>query len=544
MSAPSSNIATTSSDEKADVCLLLEGTWPYVRGGVSTWVDQILTSLPEVKFAVVFIGADRKASGAPKYQSPPNLICFRELFLFDPNEPEEISERSSKATSRHWSEAHEALRLLVIPDEPARSEAESDERIAAAFIALSHLASRVPFLRFWSHPGTWELLQDVYIRHFEQVSFIDFFWNVRFLAEPVWRLLRLADQLPAASVYHSVSTGYAGLLGALAARSQPQTRFLLSEHGIYVRERISELLRAEWSQQSQNITTTAASGGIAPLRRLWIDFFIEIGRFTYHSSAAIVSLFQRNADIQAEFGAPAERIRVIPNGVNLERFDAIRENRRQKRASEADRQIVGFFGRVVAIKDVKTLLRAARLVVDILPGARFLMVGPTDEDEAYFQECERLTQELELSKFVHFGGPATPEQALPEFDVMVLSSVSEGLPFSVLEAFASAMPVVSTDVGSCSELIHGRSGESPAHGSAGSIVPVGDPAALAKALVTLLSNRSLQDQCGEAGLARARQLYAEPAIIAEYHQLYRELASSQPGAQKPSSISREPANAS
>jgi glycosyltransferase involved in cell wall biosynthesis len=341
----------------------------------------------------------------------------------------------------------------------------------------------------------------------------------------------MADHLPVANVYHSVSTGYAGLLGALASRSQSDARFLLSEHGIYVRERISELLRAEWTTPAGSgalgtMATQTAAGGIAPLRRLWIDFFVEIGRFTYHSATSIVSLFQRNAAIQAEFGAPAERIRVIPNGVNLDRFDAIRESRREKRSADPDRKIIGFFGRVVAIKDVKTLLRAARRTIDATPGARFLIVGPTDEDLEYFAECERLTAELNLGEFVHFSGSAVPEQALPEFDVMVLSSVSEGLPFAVLEAFASGMPVVSTDVGSCSELILGRPEESPAHGAAGAIVPVGDPAALGDALISLISDRSLQDRQGDAGLARARHLYAEPTIIGEYRKLYQQLTNS------------------
>lgn len=512
------------NDPGVDVCLLLEGTWPYVRGGVSTWVHQILTSMPDLRFSVVFIGAERATAGPPKYEPPANLASFHEVFLFDPVENNPVESSCVVLKPQDWLAAHEALRELLLPDDPDLTETESDRRLATAFLTLSHLAGKTSFDRFWNHPRTWDLLQEVYQRHFEQAPFIECFWNLRFLCQPVWRLLHLAEQLPEARVYHAVSTGYAGLLGALAVRSRDSANFLLSEHGIYVRERISELLRAEWT--GPDTSRTVSASGIAPLRRLWIDFFIDIGRFAYHSAGSIVSLFQKNADIQAEFGAPANLIRVIPNGVNLDRFEAIRQSRIEKRNTLPDRQIIGFFGRVVAIKDIKTLLRAARLTLDNEPGARFLLVGPTDEDPAYFEECEALVRELNLREFIHFAGPATPEQALPEFDLMVLSSVSEGLPFAALEAFAAGMPVISTDVGSCPELIHGRPNESPALGDAGRVVPVGDPGALAVAIAELIRDRDLQDRMGEIGLARVRQSYTEPSIIEAYRGLYRDLAAS------------------
>ncbi|MCB1079661.1 MAG: DUF3492 domain-containing protein, partial [Verrucomicrobiae bacterium] len=91
--------ATAASGEPADVCLLLEGTWPYVRGGVSTWVHQILTALPDLRFAVVFIGAEKAAAGQWKYEPPSNLVNFTELFLFDPAfQPRPKSGRANRQT--------------------------------------------------------------------------------------------------------------------------------------------------------------------------------------------------------------------------------------------------------------------------------------------------------------------------------------------------------------------------------------------------------------------------------------------------------------
>lgn len=510
-------ITASAGQRRPDVCLLLEGTWPYVRGGVSTWVHQILTSLPEVAFSVVFVGAEKKVAGSPKYEAPPNLVGFTETFLFDRADSATPSKSMPRAARQLGKTAHDALRRLLLPE----NGDDEDTRVADAFLALASVAERVSFEHFWAQPDTWKLLHDCYSRYFERTAFNEYFWNVRFLLEPVWRLLRVENQLPQAPLYHSVSTGYAGLLGALAVRQRTDSRFLLSEHGIYVRERIADLLRSEWARPGS--LPLAGSGGIPPLRRLWIDFFVEIGKFSYHSAARIVSLFQRNAVIQTEFGAPSDRQMVIPNGVDVARFKTIREARTEKRAASPHRQIVGFFGRVVAIKDVKTLLRAARATLDRLPGARFLIVGPIDEDAAYYEDCARLTGELGIDDFVKFTGPAPADQALPEFDLMVLSSASEGLPFAVLEAFASGMPVVCTDVGSCSELIHGRDGESPALGPAGAVVPAGNPGALAKAIADILSDRSLQDRLGAVGLARTERYYDEQTVIGQYRDLYHSL---------------------
>ncbi len=65
----------------ADVCLLLEGTWPYVRGGVSSWIHQMLLGLPDVTFSVLFIGGQRTAYSRRNYDIPPNVVYIKEVFL-------------------------------------------------------------------------------------------------------------------------------------------------------------------------------------------------------------------------------------------------------------------------------------------------------------------------------------------------------------------------------------------------------------------------------------------------------------------------------
>ena len=111
-------------------------------------------------------------------------------------------------------------------------------------------------------------------------------------------------------------------------------------------------------------------------------------------------------------------------------------------------------------------------------------------------------------------------EALPEFDVMALPSLSEGLPFALLECLAAEVPCVTTDVGACREIIEGRAGEAPGIGLAGRVVPPGDAAALGQALVAVLQDRSLQDQLGSAGRRRVEAGYTEQAVLDAYRRLY------------------------
>ena len=204
-------------------------------------------------------------------------------------------------------------------------------------------------------------------------------------------------------------------------------------------------------------------------------------------------------------------------------FDRAALNRSRKIETPCVRKIrngarFGFLGRIVSIKDVRTLIRAARQTCDKLPEADFLLVGPTDEDEEYFEGCQRLIEELELEDKVKLTGKKTLDDALPLFDVMVLSSISEGLPFAVLESFAARIPVVSTDVGACAELIYGPKGSDELPG--GMVVPVADASALAAALVTLLEDRNLQDEYGNNGKDRVDRMYLESDVMNRFRSHY------------------------
>ena len=506
---------------EVDVCLVLEGTYPYVSGGVSTWVHQAISTMPDLTFAIHYIGAQSGTVGAPKYLVPDNVTSIEKVFIFD--QEDRTSGSPTELDSRLEADLLNAYDVLF---HFLRSADRSNEKdIVQSIDLFLNVASQASFDQVWKHPLTWDTLQKVYREFYSEEAFASFFWNTKFIVKPIWELFGSFSRIPRANVYHSVCTGYAGFLAGVA-KHQFGRPFLLSEHGIYVRERITDLLTAEW-------TPTLTSDferppvGVSSLRQAWIDFFIDLGKFCYESADHITSLFERNARFQTEFGATPEKIEIIPNGINPARFDSIESDRNRLRAENPGRKTVGFLGRIVSIKDVRTLIRAAKLTCDVLPETEFLLVGPTDEDEPYSEGCSKLIRDLELEGNVFLTGSKNIEDALPLFDVMVLSSISEGLPFAILESFAAGIPVVSTDVGACSELICGLDDRSESPG--GIVVPVADAAALADAVTTLLQDRSLQDQYGANGKKKVLHQYQEEDVMKRFRDHYLKLGERRTG---------------
>ena len=280
--------------------------------------------------------------------------------------------------------------------------------------------------------------------------------------------------------FHSVSTGYAGLLGAMCKRRHGRP-LLLSEHGIYTKERKIDLFSARWIADNRSVLQRDLTE-LSYFRQLWIRFFQGIGRACYDAADPVIALYEANRRRQVADGAADERTMTIPNGIPVERFAPLRDQR------PADVPPVAcLIGRVVPIKDIKTFIRAMHGVVQRLPGAEGWIAGPENEDPAYAQECRRLIDSLGLGERVRFLGFQELTALLPRIGVVVLSSISEALPLVLLEGFAAGVPAVSTDVGSCRQLIEGLGDEDAALGAAGRVVGLADPQALADATVELLA---------------------------------------------------------
>jgi len=498
-----------------DVGLLLEGTFPYVRGGVSGWVHRLIGMHPHLKFSIFYLGSDRSAATARLYEIPENVVEFRQAFLFERPGKDEL--RPALLDAGTASGLAEGLESVYFASDDA-------SRLDAALQFSDWLRTRGKDIRFGNllhERGCWDVLRRVYERWFPTVSFIDFFWTCRIIHSPLWRMLRALPEVPPATVYHAISTGYAGAIGALASR-RSGVPYILSEHGIYTKERMIEITQADWIHEPKGHGILAGPTRLA-LKNIWINMFSFLGKMTYEAANPIISLYSGNARVQEGFGAPAERIEIIPNGILPARFDAARKKRAVFAGQSHGDCRIGFIGRIVPIKDVKTLIRAARLVVDVLPDVRISLHGPTNEDREYFEECLEMIGELGLGESVSFHGTGRIEEILVGLDLLVLTSISEALPLVILEAFACGIPAVATDVGACRELLNGRTPEDKALGRGGVLTGISSPSETAGALVRLAKDPQLRKKMGGAGFARVLRFYNEKHVMSRYGSLYKSL---------------------
>jgi glycosyltransferase involved in cell wall biosynthesis len=517
MNAP---LARQSAD--ADICLLLEGTFPFVRGGVSSWVNEMIRAYPELRFAIVFIGSREDDYAGPVYALPDNVVHFEAHYLYETPIADARAPRASTGDAQAF-ERSEKLHAALRNGGP---EVDAGALMAELIPMLGEHGG-LSEAQFLTSRRSWEYIVDQYQKHCTDPSFTDYFWTVRIMHKPLWQLARVAQQLLPARVYHTVSTGYAGFLGALA-HYRTGRPLLISEHGIYTKERKIDLLQSKWIRDNRGAFERDISQ-VSYFRELWVRFFEALGKLAYDAADDIVALYEGNRRRQVADGALAERTRNIPNGIDVERFGALLERRTPRK-----RRVVALIGRVVPIKDIKTFIRAIFIASRAMPDIEGWIVGPEEEDAAYAKECRALAQSLGSAQNVRFLGFQRMDDVLPDVDLLALSSISEALPLVVLEGFAAGVPSITTDVGSCRQLIEGFGPEDEALGSAGAIVPIANPPAFAAAAVALLADDARWEAAQQAALARVRRFYTKQQMIGSYRELYDRLSAAPTrGAQAP-----------
>jgi glycosyltransferase involved in cell wall biosynthesis len=494
-------------DLEADVAFLLEGTYPYVAGGVSSWVHTLLRGFPERRFAIYFLGSRRQDYQEIRYELPDNVVHFEAHYLFDDDDaPPLKAVRTDPAAFAKVRALHDHWRA------PQRPSADHDPHRLFGDV-VDELEGGLGEAHFLRGDQAWDYINEQYTLRCSDPSFVDYFWTVRMMHTPIWKLQRIAEAMLPVRAFHSVSTGYAGLLGAMCKRRWRRP-LILSEHGIYTKERKIDLLSAGWIADNRSVLQRDPTQ-LSYFRDLWIRFFEGIGRACYDASDQIIALYETNRQRQVLDGAPPERTRCIANGIAIAPLAALRALR-----PATPPPVLCLIGRVVPIKDIKTFIRAMRTVVNRMPQAQGWIAGPTDEDPDYADECRVLVESLGLQEHVRFLGFQRLTELLPQVGVVVLSSISEALPLVLLEGFAAGVPTVSTDVGSCRQLVDGLPGEDAALGRAGRIVGIADPRALADAAVELLAHPDRWQAAAAAGVARVERYYALDTMLGHYDDVY------------------------
>ena len=215
-------------------------------------------------------------------------------------------------------------------------------------------------------------------------------------------------------------------------------------------------------------------------------------------------------------GVSSQKIIVIDNGIDLQRFSSQRRNNLLKEylGIEKESKVIGTIARLTKEKGHIYLIEAAKNIVSVFPSTKFLIVGDGSERD----RLEKRVMQLGLKDKVIFTGQRKDIiDILSILDIFVLPSITEGLPIALLEASALRLPVVATSVGAVPKVIIDR--------ETGLLIEPGRPEQLIRAISQLLSNQERARQFGNQAYRKVEKEFSAKSMADRYFNLYTEILS-------------------
>ena len=465
--------------------MLTEGTYPYAVGGVSSWCDVVIGRLTQTEWDILPIVAGGRR-WKQHYQLPPNARLLRPIELWTQDAPPRRMPR--RQTDRRISIPAQLLRGLIPWD-------GDRDTLIRALVQCRRRPQQIR--REFRSRDAWE----TYVRVLQEVLEIphkdsapapiyDAIEAARLYQLLYWVARTAAVPTPPCALLHVTAAGWAAI-PALVHKALHGTPILLTEHGVYVREAYLASVRDTAATLGEKHMSTRIALGLT--------------RAVYEAADVIAPVTEANAAWERALGVDGAKIRVIPNGIDPP--GGLTD------APNAQRVVA--VGRIDPLKDVQTLLLVASEVTRRLPNARFEHWGPpTAGEEAYASACERMHRQLGLGERFRFMGRTTdPHAAIRSADVLLMTSISEAMPMTLLEAMAQGRPAVATAVGGIPGVLHG----------CGIVVPPGDVHALSGAVVTLLRKPDLAAAMGSRGHARLHERYTLERCTESYRQVIGKL---------------------
>jgi glycosyltransferase involved in cell wall biosynthesis len=467
-----------------EITLVTEGTYPHAYGGVSVWCDQLVRGMPEHTFAVVAItgtGQERLAWELPEHVGVDTVPLW--------GVPLRGHRLDGQAARRFAGLYRELVECLLA--EPA-TDGEFDHVLRELF-ELSRTADVGAALR-GEGPVRW-LLEgwEAHRGRLDALGVVPTVHDALTAADLLEHALRpLLRPAPGGDVTHAVTNGLAVLVG-LAAKWSHGTPLVLTEHGVYLRERYLEYRASTYSW---------------PVKAFMLSFQRQLCGAGYRWADLVTPGNRYNQRWELRGGATESRVQTVYNGVDPAHFPPA--------GPEPETPTISWAGRVDPIKDVETLIRAFALVRAELPDARLRMFGGTPKgNEGYRDRCQALIAELGLGGAAVFEGRVEEiRDAYAAGHVVVLSSISEGFPYTLIEAMTSGRATVSTDVGGVTEAV----------GDTGLVVPPRDQEAMATACLELLADAERRHRLGLASRDRALEFFTVEQAVDTFRTIYAGLA--------------------
>jgi glycosyltransferase involved in cell wall biosynthesis len=233
--------------------------------------------------------------------------------------------------------------------------------------------------------------------------------------------------------------------------------------------------------------------------------YLHVISQVFKSADRIICLTESDMAEIVTFGFPIEKIRLVPNAVDTDRFRPL---------DEPTDNLIIWVGRFVPEKGLEYLLEAAKIVLNNFPDVRFLLIGYGPQKAKIMKltlDCGLLGKSIFFSHSLSRNEIA---KIMGKGTIFAFPSLKEGLPLSVLEAMACGLPVVGFDVSGVRDLVY--------HGETGFLVPPRNSKALAEAIMCLLNDKSLRRNLGRRARQLATEKYEWKTVLGALERVYRE----------------------
>ncbi len=478
------------------VLMTTEGTYPYSAGGVSTWCDALLRNTPDVRWTLLPLMMNPHIE--QKFDPPENVRRIINVPLWGIEEPAEFSSdipfgqlydrkrrTSIETIEREFLPPFREL-LRVICTNPADSPA-----LGNVFVQLEDYFRVHDYNETFKSKPVWvtfrEIVEKASAGSAHQPTLFDLTETLRWLYH---FLVVLNVRVPKTSVTHATAAAFCGI-PCITARIRNGTPMILTEHGVYLREQYLFLSRFH---------------RLFFCKQFLLNLITAVVRANYHFADVIAPVCHYNTRWELAHATPPQKIRVIHNGVDPDLFAAVPN-------TNAEPHVVAT-ARIDPLKDIETLLRVAARMKTTHPRARFTVYGAV-ADEPYYRRCLALRHHLGVEETVTLG-TATEDvvAAYRGADVVLLTSISEAFPYSVIEAMSCEKAVVASDVGGVSEALEG----------CGVLVKPRDDERFAFEVGALLDDAALRQRLGAKARARVMEEFRLDHTIGRYLELYRSVA--------------------
>jgi len=486
--------------KKIEVMLITEGTYPFNGGGVSTWAHILCNQVSNANYTLYSINAGFEL--APRYELGEHIKKVVQVPLWTPDEPYDYTSygdeyyktvgrkefTTAKIIAERFIPIFEKLLHLVYHDE------KNVEALDDVFYRLWLYFEDFDYKETMREKIVWDTYVAIVSDYIEKkdnptASILDLTvglrWLYRFLIP-----LAIVD-IPKVDVAHLTLSGFP-LIPALIAHYKYGSAIMLTEHGVFIRERLLAINNSEYPFF---------------LKDLLIRFSEAVARLTYYKAEAIISVNEFNKKWEKMYGASPEKLQIIYNGIDHNLFKP-----REKPAHLKNIPTVVAAARIFELKDVLTMIKSCAVVKKELPNVQYLIYGDDKAVPEYTEECLALIKELDLEKNFKLLGPrSNPHLIFPEGDISILTSISEGFPYTVLESMGCGIPVVATDVGGVKEALDENSGF---------ICKPKDAKQIGEAVIKLLTDDALRKKMGEHARKRVVDNFTLANFIGDYEDAY------------------------